>query len=352
MNQTLLPVDIVLAPEWWARNTELTFDRDFFFHPLKRVEAEQRMEKELYARWGRYGLGEHHSEKRPEVGAVHLAAGYLLSEMLGCEVNYTENHPPQVLAANREDYAVDVDAAFQSPAYKEFVKLTESLKQTYGHLTGDVNFGGVLNIALDLFGQNLFMGMMLQPDDVKVAFNNIASVIDHFTGSVFAETGSSSISVTRLVRHLAKPVFLHLDCSHTMISTEDYDALLKEYDVNWNQSKSPFGIHYCGNDPHRYAETFASLPHLDFLDLGWGGDVKQLRAQLPNTFFSLRLSPVEIVNQSTDEIRETITRLVTESANPYLTGVCCINMDDQVSDDKIETILQTVADLKTEILAK
>jgi len=137
-----------------------------------------------------------------------------------------------------------------------------------------------------------------------------------------------------------------------MISTDDYDALLKEYDVNWNQSKSPFGIHYCGNDPHRYTETFASLPQLEFLDLGWGGDVKQLRAQLPNTFFSLRLSPVEIVNQSNDEIRETITRLVTESANPYLTGVCCINMDDQVSDDKIETILQTVADLRTEVLAK
>ncbi|MDP4268918.1 MAG: hypothetical protein Q8909_02205, partial [Bacteroidota bacterium] len=81
MNQPLLPVDIVLAPEWWAKNTELTFDRDFFFHPLKRVESEQRMEKELYARWGKYGLGEHHAEKRPEVGAVHLAAGYLLSEM-------------------------------------------------------------------------------------------------------------------------------------------------------------------------------------------------------------------------------------------------------------------------------
>lgn len=352
MIQTLLPVDIVLAPEWWAKNTELTFDRDFFFHPLKRVEAEQRMEKELYARWGKYGLGEHHAEKRPEVGAVHLAAGYLLSEMLGCEVNYTENHPPQVLAANREDYTVDVEAAFHSPAYKEFVKLTESLKQTYGHLTGDVNFGGVLNIALDLFGQNLFMGMMLQPDDVKAAFNNIASVIDRFTGSVFAETGSTSISVTRLVRHLAKPVFLHSECSHTMISTDDYDALLKEYDVAWNQSKSPFGIHYCGIDPHRYGDTFASLPHLDFLDLGWGGDIKALRAQLPDTFFSLRLSPVEIMNQSNDEIRETITRMVAESANPYLTGVCCINMDDQVTDDKIDTILQTVTDLKAEVLRK
>ena len=52
-----LPVDIVLAPEWWFKNTGITFDRDFFFHPLKRIESEQRMEKELFDRWGKYGLG-------------------------------------------------------------------------------------------------------------------------------------------------------------------------------------------------------------------------------------------------------------------------------------------------------
>ncbi len=43
-----LPVDIVLAPEWWNKNEKITFDRDFFYHPLKRVEAEQQMEKVLF----------------------------------------------------------------------------------------------------------------------------------------------------------------------------------------------------------------------------------------------------------------------------------------------------------------
>ncbi len=98
----IIPVDIVLAPEWWFKHTGITFDRDFFFHPLKRVESEQRMEKELYERWGKYGLGAHKDNVRPEIGAVHLAAGFMLSEMLGCEVKYTENHPPAVIAANKE----------------------------------------------------------------------------------------------------------------------------------------------------------------------------------------------------------------------------------------------------------
>ena len=192
-----IPVDIVLAPEWWNKHTGITFDRDFFFHPLKRVESEQRMEKELYERWGKYGLGADREKVKPEIGAVHLAAGFMLSEILGCEVNYSENHPPAVIAANKEELQMDVDAAFRSKVYKDFLKLTESLKSTYGYLTGDVNWGGVPNIAMDLRGDQIMMDMLMAPEKVKSYFNSIAEVIERFTASVAAQTGTTSISVTR-----------------------------------------------------------------------------------------------------------------------------------------------------------
>ncbi len=341
--QHKIPVDIVLAPEWWHKNTGITFDRDFFFHPLKRVESEQRMKKELYDRWGKYGLGTDKDKAKPEIGAVHLAAGFMLSEMLGCEVKYTENHPPAVIAANRETLEIDADAAFRSKVYKDFTNLTESLKTKYGYLTGDVNWGGVLNIAMDLRGEQVMMDMLMTPDEVKSYFNSIATVIEKFTNLVAAETGTTSISVTRNVRHLPKPVFLHSECSHTMVSCEDYEQFLMPIDAKWSLGKEYCGIHYCGNDPHRYAESFAKLPKLDFLDLGWGGDVALLRKHLPNTFFNLRLSPVELLDMSVNEIQNTIIKLVAESANPLLTGVCCINMDDKVTDDKIDAIFEAVS---------
>jgi hypothetical protein len=340
--QLRIPVDIVLAPEWWFKNTGITFDRDFFFHPLKRVESEQRMEKELYDRWGKYGLGAERDKAKPEIGAVHLAAGFMLSEMLGCEVRYTENHPPAVIAANKDCLEIDVDAAFHSKVYKDFLNLTESLKSTYGYLTGDVNWGGVLNIAMDLRGDQIMTDMLLSPHEVKSYFNSIAAVIDKFTGFVESQTGTTSISVTRSVRHLPIPLFLHSECSHTMISCDDYEQFLMPIDARWSREKEYFGIHYCGEDPHRYAESFARLPKLDFLDLGWGGDVAHLRKLLPDTFFNIRLSPVELVNMTVAEIQATITKLLTESANPALSGVCCINMDDSVTDDRIDAIFETV----------
>jgi len=131
-----------------------------------------------------------------------------------------------------------------------------------------------------------------------------------------------------------------------MISTEDYERYLMKFDIAWAKNNQPYGIHYCGNDPHRYAESFAKLPSLDFLDVGWGGDLKILREHLPNTFLNIRLDPVTLNDYSEKELESTIVRLVSESGNPELTGVCCINMDDKVEDSKITTIFQTVANLR------
>ncbi len=347
-NSPMLPADIVLAPAWWFHNEGITFDEDFFYDPARRVEVERKMGKALFERWGKYGLGKDKDKDLPIVGAVHLAAGYLLSEMLGCKVEYKENAPPQVICRQLEDLIISAEAAFESCVYKKFEKLTESLKAKYGYLVGDVNWGGILNIAFDLRGEALFMDTFDRPDDVDVFLSEIAKVIERFTQDLQKETGSTSISVNRNVCHLGPAVFLHSECSHTMISVEDYKKFLFTYDEQWSGKYRPFGIHFCGKDAHRYAETFKEFGHLDFLDVGWGGDVTRLRRHLPNTFLNIRLSPVEIIDQRVGEIANTIRRLVADSGNPQLTGVCCINMDEKVADEKITAIFETVANLREE----
>jgi len=306
------------------------------------------MEQALYERWGKYGLGEDRDKDLPVVGAVHLAAGYLLSEMSGCKVEYKEDAPPQVLCANVDNLKISAEAAFESSVYKKFERLIESLEAKYGYLTGDVNWGGILNIALDLRGETLFVDMFDKPGEVKHFLAEIAKVIERFTQGLQKETGSTSISVNRNVRRLEPAVFLHSECSHTMISVEDYKRFLLTFDEQWSEKYRPFGIHFCGRDPHRYAELFAELGRVDFLDVGWGGDVAKLRRALPETFLNIRLSPVEIIEQSTSEIEASIRRLVGESGNPRLTGVCCINIDEKVTDDKITCIFETAAALRKE----
>lgn len=162
-----LPVDVVFHPSWWHAHAGITFDKDFFYHPGKRVESERRMEQALYDRFGRHGLGENRKADLPVVGAVHNAAGYLLSEMLGCQIRYNGNTAPEVLPANSDTLKIDSDAAFGSEAFKRFEALCDSLKRSHGYLTGDVNWSGVLNLALDVRGQNLFLDMLDAPEAVE-----------------------------------------------------------------------------------------------------------------------------------------------------------------------------------------
>lgn len=346
LNENIIPVDVVFHPSWWSKHAGISFDEDFFFNPLKRVEAERKMEEVLYDRFGQFGLGENHDKNLPLVGAVHNAAGYLISEMLGCKLKFSGDAPPEVIAANRDDLRIDTEGAFKSEMFRRFENLCSELKRKYGYLVGDVNWSGVLNLALDVRGQSIFMDMIDKPAEVRKYCNEIAGVAERFAKGVEARTGSSSISVNNVVQHFDKPVFLHSECSVTMISEEQYEDFIMPIDRKWSEGSRPFGIHFCGNDPHRFAESFAKLPHLDFLDVGWGGDLKVLRRRLPDTFLNIRLNPVEIVKQTPEDVRTTITKLVKDSGNPHLTGVCCVNMDDNVTDEQVSAIFETVFDIR------
>lgn len=347
----MLPADIVLAPAWWHRHEGITFDADFFYHPLRRVEVERRMERALHERWGRFGLGQDHQRDLPAIGAVHLAAGYLVPEMLGCRVEYLADAPPRVVPAHLDAPRIAPAAAFESAAFQRFEKLVAALKTKHGYVCGDVNFGGVLNVALDLRGQAFLMDLLDAPPAAAQFAADIAAVIERFTQYVAGLGGSTSIGVNRNVRNIRQPVFLHSECSHTMISVAEYERSLMPFDAAWSVKFRPFGIHYCGADPHRYAAAFAKLPHLDFLDVGWPGDVAELRRHLPDTFLNIRYSPVEIVRQSPAEIRGNVRRLVQASGNPWLTGVCCINMDEQVGDEQVAAIFEEVESLRAEYAA-
>jgi len=348
----MLPAEIVLAPSWWHKHAGIRFDEDFFYHPVRRVECERKMEEVLYERWGQFGLGKDRDTTLPVVGAVHLAAGFLIQEMLGCQVEYKQDGPPQVIPANQETLELDIDQAFSSLAYRRFERLLESLQEKYGYLVGDVNWGGVLNVALDLRGEHLFLDMADKPDEVRHFFQTLQAVIERFTTHIQSQTGTTSISVNRTVAHFSRPVFLHSVCTHTMISTADYRSYLMPMDVDWSRRIRPYGIHHCAPDAHRFAECYAEIPHLDFLDVGWGGEVKKLREHLPETFLNIRLSPVEILRQTEQQIHDTICRLVEDSGDPYRTGVCCINMDGNVEDAKITAIFETVRQLRQRIQTK
>lgn len=341
-----LPVDIVFHPSWWHHNAGISFDESFFYDPRRRVDDERKMEQVLYEHFGDLGLGEDHLRDLPQIGAVHLASGYLLSEMLGCKIEYYEDAPPQVICAHRDTLDFEVEDAFKSPAFKRLVNLVEQLKAKHGYVVGDINWGGVLNLAIDVRGEDIFTDMLLRPEQTEIYFKKIAQVIDKFVWYIQSNTGTSSISVNRSARLFDYSVAIHSECSHTMISEDDYRKFLLPIDQEWSMRHVPYGIHYCGKDPHRMAEAFAEIERLTFLDVGWGGDVTLLRRHLPETFFNIRLNPVEIQKYTYEELERNIRERVDASGSDLtLTGLCCVNMDKTVTDQRIREIHEVAANI-------
>jgi|ERR1035437_8021092 hypothetical protein len=107
LQNEMLPVDVVLHPSWWHAHAGIKFDEDFFYHPAKRVEGERRMEQVLHERFGRYGLGADRDRDLPVIGAVHNAAGFMVSEMLGCQIRYKADETPRRFF--REKQPVEVE---------------------------------------------------------------------------------------------------------------------------------------------------------------------------------------------------------------------------------------------------
>jgi hypothetical protein len=85
----LLPVDVVFHPEWWHSRYGLDFREPFHFDPEVRVESERLMRQALQDRFGDLGLGEAGAQPRPVVGPVHLAIGFVVQAMLGCQVRFS-----------------------------------------------------------------------------------------------------------------------------------------------------------------------------------------------------------------------------------------------------------------------
>jgi len=349
-SKDFLQVTFVFHPEWWHKNYGLSFEKEFFYDPDTRVEADLKMRKILNERFGKYNIEkEVHLKPRPSIGAVHLAAGYIISEMFGCEVKYTRDSSPQVISKNISDEEADKIEPVnfnKNETFQELKKLVEQLKKNFGYVMGDINWQGVLNVALDIRGDDIFIDMLNNPKRARRIFNSITETIKYFVNYVKSETGTSSISVNRAIKFVNPEIDLHSNCSVVMISANTYRDILLEYDIKLAKALQPYGIHHCGNNMHIYADSYAQVPGVSFFDVGWGSDIAICREKLPKAFLNLRYDPVKIGKVEPGEVKEDINKMLKQLGNSEKSGICCINMGWDVPDKNILTVIETVEEYR------
>lgn len=352
VSERKLPVDVIFHPSWWYGNYGIEFSKDFFTDPEVRVKTEQKMDHLLYNRLKDLGFEQDGSASRPIVGPIHLAAGYVISELLGCEVKFNANASPDVIVGNLSD---DDIMALRVPCFENveptrtLIEMMNTLEEKYGFIEGDFNWSGILNIALDLRGQQLFLDFFEQPDLVRHLFDVIFETIVGFVKYMLSRTGTSSLSVNPSVKNFSPQINLHSNCSVVMISPQQYEELLLPYEKLLSKNLKPYGIHHCGDKMHVYAESYAKIGGVEFFDVGWGADIKKCREILPDAFFNIRLNPVRLLGCSASDVESDILDAVKANDGIDNMGLCCINMDYGTPDDNVRKIYEVAERLRNAV---
>ena len=340
----LIPIELIFNPHWWHKTAGISFDKSFYFDPQARIENDVVMRRVLSERYGYMGMGEPDPQPRPIIGSMHVAGGFVIPALLGCEVWFEKDAAPQPVPIDLTPEQVD---ALVKPDFRttwpmnEFIAQVDALEAEWGYVIGDMNTDGLLNAAYHIYGQNLYIDFYKAPDRVKKLLDMIGELIVDVALYLRERTGSCSISVNRMVEHVNPGMFFHANCSVQMISPKSYRELHLKVEQQMAERMQPYGIHHCGNNLHSIAPVYAELP-LTMVGVGWESDVAKVREALPDTFLNLRLSPIRMLQNSPAEIAADTEMLLQATGPLDKTGICCINMDFGTPDENLFAMYEVV----------
>lgn len=335
--------DITFHPKWWYKNADIHFTQDFFDDPEYRMDCDVKMRKTLYDHFGKYGIGEKNPEKRPLLGSDLLAAGYLYSQLMGCEIIYEADNSPQVVCMGRDEDSIDDIKApdlDSSPIWQATQKQIDYLMEHYGRVESYVNLQGVQNIAMDIMGQELFMAYYSSPDEVEALLEEITGLTLQVGRRLQAVSPNLSGGVTAIVEQTVPDCYLTSNCSVEMVSNDLYEEFLLPRDQTLAKAFPQFGIHHCGQTMEHVTDGYAKIPELVFAEVGAGSNIKAVREKLPNVFLNARYSPARLMEATKEEIEEEVKALAL-----YGDSISCVGLDASVSDEQILNFLEACSKL-------
>lgn len=339
-------VDITFHPSWWYANAGVRFNEDFFCSPQYRMEADIKMRKSLYERFGDAGLGEKDPGPRPIMGSDLIASGYLFSQIMGCEVRFSEGNPPEVLCANLPDdraLSLKMPELAENRYWKNTLDQFEYLESRYGYVESHINLQGVQNIAMDLRGSELFIDYYEKPKIAENLIRECSELMLEAGREIRKRSKVMSHGVTAITRKVMPDVYLTSNCSVEMISQGNYEDFLLQADRRLAEEFKPFGIHHCGKTMEHVAEGYKKVKDLAFAEVGAGSDVLKVRQALPGVFLNLRYSPVRIKTATKEEMTQELQRMAKAAGTRF--SVSCVGIDADTEDQQIKQFITCVGNL-------
>ena len=324
--ESFLRLEIGFTPAWYAQRCHICFDERWHTQVQYRREALQAMCRELQQRFPGTGIGR----------SLGDAPGLdLLTGVSGCNVvaaifgipqvfdrhTWPVAHPSYLTTTQLEQF--EVPDLSQNTFFQGLLAQVDQIAELQGPVTGFVNWQGVLNNALKLCGQQIFLDLVDKPN-----------LCHH----VFACICETMIQGLRLLHEKQRTTGVDYDfatvsnCCVNMLSPDQYAEFILPYDRRIAEAFGVIGIHNCAWNADPYLEHYAGIPGLGYIDMGLASDLARARDLIPNARRALMYTPMDLVHKSWEAIHEDIERIVDTYAP---CDIVVADIDSDVPDERV-----------------
>jgi hypothetical protein len=349
-------VSLGFTPKWYRDRLGIDFAEAWHLDPVYRYEQSIHMRQllqELFPSVDYFRLclrdGVSQGSIYPECATISSVYGIMLvSSCYGLRLVYRPDNWPDAAGGVHLDKGTLTDLVARGPfdftqpnslpgggeTVKALFNQMDEIASRWGPIHGYLNYQGILNIALKLRGNDIFMDMYDDPEFVRGLFGHIAKTIGDLSKTVQARQRASGFDIDLLSMS---------NCVMNMVSPRQYEDFVLPLDQGLSSAYARFGVHTCNWVIDPYADSLRKIDRMDYIDTGTGSDLARLKRLFPDTRRAVLYTPGEAESKTLDEIHADLERVAREYAP---CDIVLADVETTMPDTRINDFLAMAKELE------
>lgn len=294
----------------------------------------------LYKEFGEFSIGE---EVPIMDGAyVNMITKYgmdVIPYLFGAEMECQEagGWMPKLFSIETLKKLEPVDIS-NHPFSEYLLKEKEKKLQRYGSVNIFLDYESATNLAVRLRGEEFYMDLI---DDEVFARH----LLDVNNKSIYYLLKFILANFPLSCYHGVNDFQLG-NCNVTMVSPSMYSEIIKPFDVEFagyferlTGQKGKLHLHHCDVELDKFIDAYKDIPNLERIQASHRSDIALISEKMPGVSFCGIFSPIEMMNQSTDELEKSIERAIRLGCGE----IDLWNIDPAISPEKLRGIFGIIS---------
>jgi hypothetical protein len=309
-----LRVSLGFTPRWYRQRLGIDFSEEWHKDPLYRYESLARMKDLLHDEFPEVDYFTPRREGGFELTCATISGVYgimLVSSLYGVPIEYRADGWPDAqggihLPKEEIEKVIAAPLDFDScPTSADLFRQMERIAERWGRVHGYLNYQGILNVALKVRGNDLFMDFFDDPDFSRRLFSHVSETIKTLSKRVQARQRASGFPVDLLSMS---------NCVMSMVSPAQYEEFILPLDNALSLEYPRFGVHTCNWNIDPYRESMRRIRKMGYIDTGLSSDLAAVKKRFPDARRAVLYPPVDLETKDGYALERDFRRVAIEYA--------------------------------------